>query len=57
MLQEQLENTIAPPTVPSWDELSATIETEAEKVANGQVTSEDAAKAIQAKADTLGLGW
>ncbi|MFI2705851.1 extracellular solute-binding protein [Cellulosimicrobium composti] len=57
VLQEQLENTIAPPTVPSWDELSATIETEAEKVANGQVTSEDAAKAIQAKADTLGLGW
>ncbi|WP_426310121.1 extracellular solute-binding protein [Cellulosimicrobium sp. E-16] len=57
VLQQQLENTIAPPTVPSWDELSATIETEAEKVANGQVTSEDAAKAIQAKADTLGLGW
>ncbi|MFD4992228.1 extracellular solute-binding protein [Cellulosimicrobium cellulans] len=57
VLQEQLDNTIAPPTVPSWDELSATIETEAEKVANGQVTSEDAAKAIQAKADTLGLGW
>ncbi|KON73291.1 hypothetical protein M768_10145 [Cellulosimicrobium cellulans F16] len=57
VLQEQLENTIAPPTVPSWDELSATIETEAEKVANGQVTSEDAATAIQAKADTLGLGW
>lgn len=57
VLQEQLENTIAPPTVPSWDELSATIETEAEKVANGQVSSEDAAKAIQAKADTLGLGW
>ncbi|MDF9875448.1 extracellular solute-binding protein [Cellulosimicrobium cellulans] len=57
VLQEQLDNTIAPPTVPSWDELSATIETEAEKVANGQVTSEDAAQAIQAKADTLGLGW
>ncbi|UKJ62987.1 extracellular solute-binding protein [Cellulosimicrobium cellulans] len=57
VLQEQLDSTIAPPTVPSWDELSATIETEAEKVANGQVTSEDAAKAIQAKADTLGLGW
>jgi multiple sugar transport system substrate-binding protein len=57
VLQEQLDDTIAPPTVPSWDELSATIETEAEKVANGQVTSEDAAKAIQAKADTLGLGW
>ena len=57
VLQQQLESTIAPPTVPSWDELSATIETEAEKVANGQVTAEDAAAAIQAKADTLGLGW
>ncbi|MFJ4108855.1 extracellular solute-binding protein [Oerskovia enterophila] len=57
VLQEQLKNTIAPPTVPSWDELSATIETEAEKVANGQVTAEDATKTIQAKADALGLGW
>src|SRR6478609_506975 len=57
VLQQQLESTIAPPTVPSWDELSATIETEAEKVANGQVTAEDAAAAIQAKADALGLGW
>ncbi|MDF2847688.1 MAG: extracellular solute-binding protein, partial [Oerskovia sp.] len=57
VLQQQLENTIAPPTVPSWDELSATIETEAEKVANGKVTAEDAAKTIQAKADALGLGW
>lgn len=57
VLAEQLKNTIAPPTVPSWDQLSATIETEAEKVANGQETAEDAAAAIQAKADTLGLGW
>lgn len=57
VLKEQLDHTIAPPAIPSWDELSSTIETEAEKVANDKTTAEDAAKAIQAKADSLGLGW
>ncbi|WP_098467871.1 extracellular solute-binding protein [Serinibacter salmoneus] len=57
VLEEQLANTIAPPTVPSWDELSATLETEAEKVANGVVTPQEAAATIQAKGEALGLGW
>lgn len=56
VLSEQLENTVAPPSVPSWDEMSAFIETEAEKVANGS-SAEDAASAIEAKADSLGTGW
>lgn len=56
VLSEQLENTWAPPSVPSWNEMSAFIETEAEKVANG-ASAEDAASAIEAKAEALGTGW
>lgn len=56
VLTEQLQHTWAPPSVPSWDALSAFIETEAEKVANGS-SAEDAASAIEAKAESLGTGW
>lgn len=56
VLNEQLQNTVAPPSVPSWDEMSAFIETEAEKVANGS-SADDAAAAIIAKAESLGTGW
>lgn len=56
VLNEQLENTVAPPSVPSWNEMSAFIETEAEKVANGSGAA-DAASAIVAKAESLGTGW
>lgn len=56
VLSEQLQNTVAPPSVPSWDEMSAFIETEAEKVANGS-PADDAATAIESKAESLGTGW
>ncbi|MDJ1114895.1 extracellular solute-binding protein [Microbacterium dauci] len=56
VLNEQLENTVAPPSVPSWNEMSAFIETEAEKVANGSDAAESAS-AIIAKAESLGTGW
>ncbi|KZE88520.1 sugar ABC transporter substrate-binding protein [Microbacterium sp. TNHR37B] len=56
VLNDQLENTVAPPSVPSWDEMSAFIETEAEKVANGS-SADAAASAIEAKAESLGTGW
>jgi multiple sugar transport system substrate-binding protein len=56
VLNDQLEDTVAPPSVPSWNEMSAFIETEAEKVANGS-SAADAASAIVAKAESLGTGW
>ncbi|TDL45095.1 extracellular solute-binding protein [Microbacterium oleivorans] len=56
VLNDQLENTVAPPSVPSWNEMSAFIETEAEKVANGSSAAESAS-AIVAKAESLGTGW
>lgn len=57
VLSEQLQSTVASPTVPSWEQMSAFIETEAEKVANGTTTAADAAAAIAAEADALGTGW
>ncbi|MBN8881897.1 carbohydrate ABC transporter substrate-binding protein (CUT1 family) [Salana multivorans] len=57
VLSDQLENTVAPPSVPTWDEIGGVISTESEKLIHGQTTAEEAVKAIQAKADAVGLGW
>lgn len=57
VLGEQLENTIAPPSVPSWNELADQLENDAEKVANGSMTADEAAKDVQSKAEKLGTGW
>lgn len=53
----QLESTVIAPPVPTWTELAQTIAIESEKVARGTMTAQDAATAIQAKADELGTGW
>lgn len=53
----QLDDVIPAPAVPSWNEVAATIAAEAEKVARGTATAEEAAAAIQQKADELGTGW
>jgi multiple sugar transport system substrate-binding protein len=53
----QLDSVIVNPPVPSWNELEQTIGAEAEKVARGASTPEEAAAAMQQKADELGLGW
>ena len=55
VLNDQLEDTVAPPRCRAGT-VSAFIETEAEKVANGS-SAEDAATAIEAKAESLGTGW
>jgi len=53
----QLESVVIAPPVPSWNELAQTIAVESEKVARGTTTAQDAATAIQVKADELGTGW
>lgn len=57
VLSEQLTSTVAPPTVPSWEELDSFISNESEKVANGTSSAQDSAAAIVAKAEELGTGW
>ena len=57
VLKEQMPNTVETPSFPAWSQISQLIGTYAERVAYGEVTSADAAKAIQAEADQLGFGW
>jgi multiple sugar transport system substrate-binding protein len=53
----QIENAVIAPPLPSWNELALTIAAESEKVARGTSSAQDAATAIQSKADELGTGW
>ena len=57
VLKEQMPNTVETPSYPSWSQIAEQIGIYAERVAFGQVTSEAAAKAIQAEADKVGFGW
>ncbi|WP_157245612.1 extracellular solute-binding protein [Nonomuraea typhae] len=53
---EQLKDAKTPPPFPTWEQLARVIEGELEKIARGRTTPEQAAKAIQAQADTFGTG-
>ncbi|MFG1874635.1 extracellular solute-binding protein [Sphaerisporangium sp. NPDC049003] len=53
---EQLKDAKTPPPFPTWDQISKVIDQEVEKVALGKATPQEAAKAVQAQADTVGTG-
>lgn len=57
VLKEQMPNTVETPSYPSWSQIGEQIGIYAERVANGQMTSQEAATAIQAEADQIGFGW
>ncbi|MCG7285494.1 extracellular solute-binding protein [Cellulomonas sp. ACRRI] len=57
VLKEQMPNTVETPSYPSWSQIAEQIGIYAERVAHGEITSEDAAKAIQDQADQIGFGW
>lgn len=52
----QLESASAPPAVPTWEEVSAVVDSEIEKVTKGQVSAEEAVAAMQEKAGSIGTG-
>jgi multiple sugar transport system substrate-binding protein len=52
----QLEDAQAPPAVATWEQVSAVIDSEAEKVFKGASSATDATKAIQSQASSIGLG-
>ena len=56
-LTQQLQNTVATPNYPAWSQISDLISKYSEQVARGEISSADAAKEIQAQADTIGFGW
>ncbi|HEY0637034.1 MAG TPA: sugar ABC transporter substrate-binding protein [Pseudonocardiaceae bacterium] len=52
----QLEDAKAPPSIPTWEQVSAAIDGELEKVAKGAASAADAANAMQQKATSIGTG-
>lgn len=57
VLKEQMPDTVETPSYPSWSQIAEQIGIYAERVAHGELTSQDAAKAIQSEADQIGFGW
>ncbi len=53
---DQLDNAKAPPSIPTWEQIAAGMDTELEKIAKGTESAEDAAKAMQAQATSIGTG-
>ena len=54
---DQMASTVSDVPVPNWSQVFAVIDTESEKVVRGGTTPEEAAAAIQQKAESIGLGW
>nr|MBA3783847.1 ABC transporter substrate-binding protein [Nocardioides sp.] len=52
----QLETTEAPPAVPTWEQVAATIDTLVEQASKGATKPEDAVKEMQSKASSIGTG-
>jgi multiple sugar transport system substrate-binding protein len=53
---DQLDKAKAPPSIPTWEQIAAGMDTELEKIAKGTESGADAAKAIQAQATSIGTG-
>jgi multiple sugar transport system substrate-binding protein len=53
---DQLDTAKAPPSIPTWEQIAAGIDTELEKIAKGAATAEEAAAAMQQQATTIGTG-
>ncbi|KQQ20739.1 hypothetical protein ASF48_09085 [Rathayibacter sp. Leaf299] len=51
-----LENARSAPTVATWPQVAASLDTNFERVAKGSATPEEALEAIQNEADAIGLG-
>jgi multiple sugar transport system substrate-binding protein len=56
MFGDQLDKAKAPPSIPTWEQIAAGVDTELEKIAKGTESSADAAKAMQAQATSIGTG-
>jgi len=53
---DQLDKAKAPPSIPTWEQIAAGVDTELEKVAKGGESAADAAKAMQQQATSIGAG-
>jgi multiple sugar transport system substrate-binding protein len=53
---DQLDKAKAPPSIPTWEQIAAGVDSELEKVARGTTSPADAAKAMQDQATSIGTG-
>jgi multiple sugar transport system substrate-binding protein len=53
---EQLKSAKAPPSFPTWEQVSAVLDNEVEKVVNGKQGAGAALKAVQSQATSIGTG-
>jgi multiple sugar transport system substrate-binding protein len=56
VFSQQLQDAKAPPAVATWEQVASIVDGEAEKVFKGASSAEDATKAIQSQAASIGLG-
>jgi multiple sugar transport system substrate-binding protein len=53
---EQLESTMSPPSVPTWEQVAAVIDSDIEKATKGATPVEDAVSHMQSQAESIGTG-
>ena len=53
---EQLENTEAPPAVPTWEQVAAVVDSNVEKVVQGAMPTDEAVADMQSQASSIGTG-
>ncbi|WP_127472936.1 sugar ABC transporter substrate-binding protein [Microbacterium sulfonylureivorans] len=53
---EQLQDSKAPPAIPTWAQVSAVIDQELEKVTRGDATVDEALESVQQQATSIGTG-
>ena len=53
---DQMKTAMAPPSIPTWEQVANVIDTELEKVCKSGMDPAEAAKAIQQQAEAIGTG-
>jgi multiple sugar transport system substrate-binding protein len=53
---EQLEDAQSPPAIPTWEQVAAAIDSQIEQVTVGDASPEDACRAMQEEASSIGTG-
>ena len=53
---EQLDNALAPPAVPTWEQVAAVVDSDVEKAVKGASPVEDAVAHMQSQAQSIGTG-
>jgi multiple sugar transport system substrate-binding protein len=53
---EQLENTLAPPAVPTWEQVASVVDSDVEKAVKGALPVDEAVADMQSQAQSIGTG-